>query len=325
VRPAPEYPRGVTDVNNPTGSLGLIAIDKRGSQALFLDPASFELLASLPLPQRPHEVAISDDHRLAYVSIYGLGVYGNNPQPGHTVVVIHLGAHEALEELDLSPLLAPHGLMLGPDGTLYASCDQSGVVAVVDCTSGRVVGSIDVGSKGPHMIALLPDGSKLYSENEEDPFVSVLDPVGRRLIAQVPMPGGSAGITSSADGRRVLVVAGQEPALAVIDAATDTVTERVRLEGHRRPAQRVRCSPDGRYTVVTSTEEPLVTVFAGGLERQTTFAVSDAPMGVAFHPDGRTALVANHGAGQITVVDLEAGAPQREFAAGTGVETLAFY
>jgi DNA-binding beta-propeller fold protein YncE len=315
----------VTDVNNPTGSQGLIAIDKRGSQALFLDPSTYDLIASLPLPERPHEVAISADHRLAYVSIYGLGIYGNNPEPGHTVVVVHLGAHEQLEELDLSPYLAPHGLMLGPDGTLYASCDQSGVVAVIDCSGGRVIGSIDVGSTGPHMMALLPDGSKLYTENEEDPFISVLDPVGRTLVTQVPMPGGSTGITSSADGRQVLVVAGQEPALAVIDTTHDAVVNRVSLTGHTRPAQRIRSSPDGRYLVVTSTEEPRVTVLDAGLENQHTVTVSDAPMGVAFHPDGRTMLVGNHGAGLITVIDLETVVAQHEFAAGVGVETLAFF
>ena len=39
----------------------------------------------------------------------------------------------------------------------------------------------------------------------------------------------------------------------------------------------------------------------------------------------KTALVGNHGAGRITIVDLEAAAPVREFDAGVGVETLAFY
>jgi hypothetical protein len=48
-------------------------------------------------------------------------------------------------------------------------------------------------------------------------------------------------------------------------------------------------------------------------------------MGVAFHVDGRTALVANHGSGRITVVDLESASPLRDFAMGVGVETLAFY
>jgi hypothetical protein len=48
-------------------------------------------------------------------------------------------------------------------------------------------------------------------------------------------------------------------------------------------------------------------------------------MGVAFHPNGRTALVGNHGAGRITVIDLESHAIERDFACGVGVETLAFY
>jgi len=318
------YHRGV-DVNNPTGSTGLVAIDKRGSHALFLDPVSYEELGRLALPARPHEIAISADHRLAYVSIYGLGVYGNNDQPGNTIVVLDLASRRQVDEIDLSPYVAPHGLMFGADGLLYASCDQSGVVVVVDCEQGEIVGTIDAQSTGAHMIAMLPDGSKLYSENEEDTFVGVMDPVGHRMMAKIPLPGGAAGICASADGGTVLVVTLDEPALAVIDTATDRLVRRVRLDDSTIAAQRVRCSPNGRYVVVTNNDESLVTVLDAGLDRQTTFAVSRAPMGVAFHPDGRTALVGNHGAGKITVVDLEGAAPVREFEAGVGVETLAFY
>ena len=313
------------DVNNPTGSTGLVAIDKRGSHALFLDPVSFEELGRLALPARPHEIAISADHTLAYVSIYGLGVYGNNDQPGDTIVVLDLASRRQVGEIDLSPYVAPHGLMFSADGLLYASCDQSGVVAIVDCEQGEIVGTIDAESTGAHMIAMLPDGSKLYSENEEDTFVGVMDPVSHRMIAKIPLPGGAAGISSSADGRQVLVVTLDEPGLAVIDTASDRLVRRVRLDGSTIAAQRVRCSPNGQHVVVTNNDESLVTVLDAGLERQTTFPVSKAPMGVAFHPDGRTALVGNHGAGRITVLDLEAAAPVREFEAGVGVETLAFY
>jgi DNA-binding beta-propeller fold protein YncE len=77
--------------------------------------------------------------------------------------------------------------------------------------------------------------------------------------------------------------------------------------------------------VVTNNDESLVTVFSADLASQTTFATSASPMGVAFHPDGQTALIGNHGAGKITVVDLAAAEPLREFEAGVGVETLAFY
>ena len=190
------------DVNNPTGSTGLVAIDKRGSHALFLDPVSYQELGRLALPARPHEIAISEDRRLAYVSIYGLGVYGNNDQPGSRSWCWTWRRGSRSARSIFSPYVAPHGLMFGADGLLYASCDQSGVVAVVDCEQGEIVGTIELESTGAHMIAMLPDGSKLYSENEEDTFVGVMDPIGHRMITKIPLPGGAAGISSSATAAR---------------------------------------------------------------------------------------------------------------------------
>ncbi len=314
------------DVNNPTGSTGLVAIDKRGSHAYFLDPESYQELGRLPLTARPHEIALSADKTLAYVSIYGNGVYGNNTQPGTTIVVLDLASRQQIGTIDVSPHFAPHGLMMSADGLLlFASCDAAGVVAIVDTIEGRLAGAIEAESTGCHMIAMLPDGSKLYAENEEDPFTSVINPVSQRVVGKIPLDGGAAGISSSADGSQVFVVTLAEPGLAVIDTATDTLVRRIPLEGHTIAAQRVRCSPNGRYVVVTNNDESVVSVLDGALERQTAFPVSASPMGVAFHPDGRTALVSNHGAGKITIVDLEEAAPVREFELGVGVETLAFY
>jgi DNA-binding beta-propeller fold protein YncE len=314
------------DLNNPTGHAGLFCVDKRGLRVRWLDPETFEEQASIELPARPHELALSADHRLAYVSIYGLGVYGNNPQPDHRIMVVDLVERCVVATLDVSPFLGPHGLMLGPDGLLYASCDASGVVAVLDPSAGALVGSIDVGSTGNHQICMLPSGDRIYSENEDQGrFVSVMDVAERRLFEKVPVANGALGLCASSDGRQVLVADGGEAALVVIDTASDQVVSTVRLEGYAHPAQRVRCSPDGRYVVVTADQEPLATVLSGDLERQVTFEVAPGPMGVAFGPDGRTALVANHGSGRITVVDLEAAKPVRDFACGVGVETLTFY
>jgi len=314
------------DPNNPTGTNGLIAIDKRGSRARFLDPGSYAELGSLELPARPHEVAISPDHRTAYVSVYGSGVYGNNPAPDHRIMVIDLTARVVTGTIDVSPYLGPHGLAVDRDGRLYVSCDASGVVAVVDA-KGALEGTIDVGSNGNHMIAMLPDGTRLYSENEDQArFVSVMDPRTRQRVGEVPIPDGALGLCATSDGRQVLVADGGEPAVVVIDARADKVVDRVRLDGYAHPAQRIRCCPSGQHVVVTADQEPLATVMsASDLRQHTTFEVAPGPMGVAFHPDGKTALVANHGSGRITVVDLDAARPVGEFPLGVGVETLAFY
>lgn len=314
------------DPNNPTGTIGVVAVDKLGWQVLFLDPMSYDVVASLPMPARPHEVAVSPDHRTAYVSIYGSGVYGNNPEPGHLIAIIDLVERRRIGDIDIAPHLAPHALMWGCDGYLYASCDSSGVVAGIDVKRRRVVDTIDADSHGCHMITMLPDGDKLYAENEDDrPFVSVLNVARRELVARPPMPNGAAGISASPDGRTVLVTDNQEPRLAIVDTASDAVIGHVVLHGHTKPAQRVRWSPDGRYVLVTSMEEPLVTVLSDVLQRQETFETSEGPMGVAFHPDGQTALVANHNAGRVSVVDLATGRQTRDLPAGRGVETLAFF
>ena len=49
----------LTDPNNPTGTTGLIMIDKRGGFVRFFDPSTLAETAKLELEAPPHELAIS--------------------------------------------------------------------------------------------------------------------------------------------------------------------------------------------------------------------------------------------------------------------------
>ena len=48
-------------------------------------------------------------------------------------------------------------------------------------------------------------------------------------------------------------------------------------------------------------------------------------MGFGFSPDGNTGMVANHGDGTVTVIDLIQANVVRTFMAAPGIETLAWY
>jgi len=48
--------------------------------------------------------------------IYGDGVHGRNPNPGHLLSVVNLETRKHVTDIDLSPYVAPHGLQIGPDG-----------------------------------------------------------------------------------------------------------------------------------------------------------------------------------------------------------------
>src|SRR5215510_6695735 len=100
--------------------------------------------------------------------IYGDGIHGRNPNPGHLLSVVDLETCRHVADIDLSPYVAPHGLQIGPDGLLYITCENSGVVAVVDLANKSVVDAIETGSANSHRLAVAPDGQWLYTENEED-------------------------------------------------------------------------------------------------------------------------------------------------------------
>src|ERR1041384_1820773 len=123
---------------------GLIAVDKMGGKVLFLNPASYETETVLEGFQRTvHELLVLSDIGRAYVPIFGDGIHGRNPNPGHTLHVFDLHNRTRVADIDLRPLIAPHTLKFGPDGLIYITCENSAVVAIVDPESNTVIGTID--------------------------------------------------------------------------------------------------------------------------------------------------------------------------------------
>jgi len=315
------------DPNNPTGTGGLIMIDKRGGLVRFFDPATLKEVGTLQLEAPPHELAISPDHKTAYVPLYGDGVYGANPHPGHQIVAIDLGARKVIGTIDVSPYQAPHGLQVDNNGTLYATCDLSRKILIIDSKSLKVQAAIDTEGTG-HWAAVLPDGSKAYVANKDDRmFVSIIDLKARKMIGRVPMPKGTQGITASPDGKHVLAIDYSDPKFYVIDTATDKIIDTVAVDKNTVGPFRARYSPDGSMLVTVNHMDAVANIFdARNMHApQKTVRVGPQAFGIAYSADGKTALVSNHGDGTISVIDLTTNQVSRTFKAGTGIETLAYY
>ena len=317
-----------TDPNNITGSAGLVMIDKRGNLVRFFDPATMKETSTVDIGGPPHELAISPDHKEAYIPIYGDGVYGANPHPGHVIAVVDLVARKMTGTIDVSPAIAPHGLRVDEKGLLYAVCDLSRKLLVIDPKARKVQASIDIEGHG-HWLAVLPDGSKAYTANKQDKlFVSVVDLKARKLAGRIEMPNGTQGIGMSLDGSRVVAADYAEPNIRVIDTATDKVIDVVKLDRVAGGGPfRLQYSPDGRTLLTTTIGSNVLHVLdASNLRgKQIVVPVGRDPFGVGFTKDGKTALVSNHGDGTITVVDVATGAVKSTFTAGTGIETLSYF
>lgn len=303
---------------------GMIGVDKMGAKILFIDPTTYETQKVLDGFQRTvHELLIVPEARLAYVPIYGDGIHGRNPNPGHTLCIIDLEKRTHAADIDLRPYIAPHTLKLGPDGLIYITCENSAVVAVIDRAARRVVDAIDSGSTNAHRLIIAPDGQRLYTENEEDGEVSIIDLPNRRLLGKVKTPHALAGITISADSRTVVVVSDQEPVLFLIDTVARQVRETVRLKDVPKPAQIARYSPDWSMLAVTSLNSDTVSLITPTFRDQTAVKIGSQPMDMVYRGD--ELFVACQGDGSVHVIDIPGRRWKQSFKAGKGCESLGFF
>ncbi len=307
-----------------TNTRGMIAVDKMGGKVLFLNPVTYQTEIVLGgFAKTVHELLVMPETNRAYVPIFGDGIHGRNPNPQHWLCVFDLERRSLLTMIDLRPYIAPHTLKLGPDGLIYITCENSAKVVVIDRGTNTVVDAIDSGSTNGHRLIIAPDGQRLYTENEEDGTVSVIDLPKRKLLGKIETPRPLAGIAISADGRTVVAVDDAEPALFLIDTEAGRVRDEVRLKDVPKAAQIARYAPDNSLIGVTSLNSDTVSLIDPNFREQTAIQVGHQPMDMAFHGD--ELFVPCQGDGSVHVIDIPNKRHKTSFKAGKGCESVGFF
>lgn len=204
-----------------------------------LDAASFKSMASVRAGSMPHNVQISPDGKVAWVTNNGESAQAADA-PVHKGM--GKGEHEAMRKvgavwgIDTSrnaviakvPVgMHPAHVVLSPDGRMaYVTNGGDNTVSVVDTAAQRVVATIPAGSF-PHGIRLSPDGKEAYVANLKGGTVSVIDTASQKEVAQIPAGKGPAQVGFTANGRLAFVSLSEENAVAFIDPAARKVIRKV--------------------------------------------------------------------------------------------------
>jgi DNA-binding beta-propeller fold protein YncE len=117
---------------------------------VIIDAAGLKVVGRVPVGNDPHEVAVSDDGRTAYVSNYG-AFGGGGGGGGATIAVVDLTAQKALAPIDLGALRAPHGVTFA-GGKLYFTAEGAKVVGRYDPSTRKIDWVIGTGQDRRHMV-----------------------------------------------------------------------------------------------------------------------------------------------------------------------------
>lgn len=144
--------------------------------------------------------------------------------------------------------LSPIELQFSSNGRLiYAVCEGSDEVRVVDTATRKVVASIPVG-RVPRGIASSPDGRTLYVTNSWSDNVSVIDAAQMRVVETLPAGFEPTGVVVDSSGTTLYVANRLSSDISVIDLKTGREVKRL-LAG--RGASYLALSPDGKLIFCT--------------------------------------------------------------------------
>ncbi|MCL5289134.1 MAG: beta-propeller fold lactonase family protein [Acidobacteria bacterium] len=305
----------------------LIVLNKSDHEAALVNPATLEVMARLATGKGPHEVAVSSDGRMAYVSNYGsYGVFRPGEQrqePGESITVLDLKARTVAATWTLGEFKRPHGIVVSRDGKrLWVTVEANQTVLEIDTASGKIVKSWKTEQQTSHMVVPSLDEEKLYVANIGSGSVNVITRATNE-VKTIVTAAGTEGLAVSPDGKEVWATNRGANTISVIDVATDKVKETFE-SGGKMPI-RVKFTPDGKEALVSNAQSNMVSVFnAKTRELVAKIEVGVVPVGIQMTPDGKRAFVANTNANKVSVIDIGARKVTQTFETGQEPDGMAW-
>jgi YVTN family beta-propeller protein len=290
----------------------LLVLNKAEGTLAMVDPSSMQVVARVATGEGPHEVVVSADGRLAYVSNYGA------QKPSNSLSVIDLAARKEVKRVDLGPLLRPHGLA-ERGGKIYFTSELSRAIARYDPATDKVDLIVGTGQNITHMLVIHPQRPVVYTTNILSNTASVIEldkpeqPGPPPRITHVPVGPEPEGIDISPDGRELWVGHNKDGGVSIIDTETNKVKETLKAGG--MPI-RIKFTPDGKHVLISSPPTGELAVFDAATRKELKrLKVGEVPIGIIITPDGRRAYVAAAQAGKVFAVNLA------DLTVGASVET----
>ena len=315
-----------------TPSPALLVLEKSDSMLAIVDPASLQVVARAPAGPDPHEIVVSADGKLAYISNYG-----GNDSTLNTISVVDLYARKALPPINLGALRSTHGLAFA-GGKLYFTAETNKVIGRYDPSTQTVDWILGTGQDRTHMVVVNENLDRIVTSNVSSATISIIElvsasmggfnpppgnPPGNTFVAgSAPPPGGprktwrvtnvaagrgAEGFDVSPDGKEIWAANAQDATVTIIDVIGKKVTNTVVVPV--RGANRLKFTPDGKRVLISGlgggATNNLVVLDAVTRKEVRKFDLGGGAAGIMIAPDGSRAFVAVSGKDKVSVVDLK--------------------
>ena len=307
----------------------LLALSKENHTLAIVDAGTLKVVGKVPVGNDPHEVVASADGKTAYVSILGGG-------RSHEIDVIDLVAQKRLPDIDIHPLMGPHGLYFAA-GKLWFSAEGARAVGRYDPAMGKLDWSMGTGQERTHMVYVTADGKRVYTTNVNAGTVSILvdtllppGPMGPPPNGQmgppppngqqgpppnqqpredwiqtvIPVSRGSEGFDVSPDGKEMWTVSADDGTIAIIDVIGKKLITTV--DAKAMGANRLKFTPDGKQVFISSLRTgDLFVIDVASRKEIKRFSIGKGGAGILMDAQRSRAFVGCTPDNYVAIIDLK--------------------
>lgn len=301
------------------GPARLLVLNKTDATLAVVDPATGKVEGTVATGEGPHEVAVSADGRLAFVTNYGART------PGNSLSVIDWQSRKEVRRVDLTPMQRPHGIDVA-DGKVWFTAEASKLIGRYDPAANRVDTLLGTGQNGTHMVLFSRDGSRIFATNLGSDSVSVFTHAPDGVTwnqTVVPVGKGPEGLDLTPDGREFWTAHSRDGGVSVIDVETRRVV--ATIDAATKRSNRIKFTLDGKLALVSDLAGgELVVIDCASRRVVKRLTLGQMPEGILMDPNGARAFVAVAGDNHIAVFDLKSLTVTAKWSTGGGPDGMAW-
>lgn len=239
----------------------LLVLSKTKNEMIVLNYTSLDFITAIPVGEDPHEIVLSDDSSLAYIS------NPNMKKIGHEINIVDLKTLKHQKTINTFPLLIPHGLVYQND-RLWFTAQGSKAVAVYNTKKDQIEEILGTGQDFTHLLYVTADANRFYTSNVESGTISIFE--NKTLPPYMPPTGflpanaqlrtewrqtllnvgyGCEGFDITADEKELWTVL-PDGHIVVVDLVYNKI--KTKIDTHVEGLHRIKFTPDGKTACIVS-------------------------------------------------------------------------
>lgn len=276
-----------------------VIVEKKAGQAGFYS-AGGRRLGGVAVGQYPHEIVLSPDRKLAYVSDNGVLWMTNPGEGGNTISVVDLAARKRVGAIDLGRYRRPHGMDIhGPTNRMVCTIENPDGLLLIDLAARKVIRMYDVKGSSPHMAIFAPNGEWAYVSNTGTHTLAAVHLASGR-VKLIPSDKRPQGAVFAADGTTLYLTNLEGNSISIVDTAKN---ERVGTIRTGKGPARIAITPDQK-TLVYNLQTGEAVGFADVATRRQTgeTALGGSPLSLSLSADGKLAYAGIQDQDRVAVI-----------------------